>query len=202
MTDYVTLIGEMFPDASICCPTGKDPTVYADIVWHTTPIPQATLDATVLIEPHAIPEMVRETSADVSVNNTTKYVAFDVLVDDANEVEAVSNTEYLLKKKGKYDIEVHFNWKKTWALFDGHTLFEAWVQHSLNDAPYENIEHSYAKKRVYQLASGEHDYAAVFMKAEIDVVADNSEEIRIKLKTNNNNSVNEKHCSLFIKYLG
>lgn len=45
MPNYIDIIGEFFSGSEAIVPTGNDPTVYGDIVWVTTPIAQATLDA-------------------------------------------------------------------------------------------------------------------------------------------------------------
>lgn len=45
MPNYVDVISNCFPDAEIVIRAGKDPEVYGDIEWITTPIDQATLDA-------------------------------------------------------------------------------------------------------------------------------------------------------------
>jgi hypothetical protein len=45
MPNYVEIIGEAYPDAQVVVRGNKDPSVYADIEWITTPISQATLDA-------------------------------------------------------------------------------------------------------------------------------------------------------------
>lgn len=43
MPNYIEVLGGCFPDARAYC--AGDPTVYGDVVWETTPIAQATLDA-------------------------------------------------------------------------------------------------------------------------------------------------------------
>ena len=45
MPNYLEVVANCFPDAEIVLRQGKDPTVYGDIEWITTPIDQATLDA-------------------------------------------------------------------------------------------------------------------------------------------------------------
>jgi len=46
MANYLEIIGTNYPEAGAIVRNGADPTVYSNIEWITTPIPQATLDAT------------------------------------------------------------------------------------------------------------------------------------------------------------
>ena len=45
MTDYIEIISNCFPDAEVYVLDNLDPSVYANVQWITTPIDQATLDA-------------------------------------------------------------------------------------------------------------------------------------------------------------
>ena len=45
MPNYIEIVGCFYTNAEAYVPEGNDPTVYADLVWTTTPIPQAELDA-------------------------------------------------------------------------------------------------------------------------------------------------------------
>ena len=43
--NYLEIIGDCFPFSQAYVPGDKDPTIYADLVWITTPLTQAALDA-------------------------------------------------------------------------------------------------------------------------------------------------------------
>jgi len=45
MPNYIEIIGRCFDSVEASVVQGGDPTIYTDIVWSSTPIPQATLDA-------------------------------------------------------------------------------------------------------------------------------------------------------------
>lgn len=45
MPNYVDVLARFHPEAEVYLTEGKDSTVYADLTWMSTPIPQATLDA-------------------------------------------------------------------------------------------------------------------------------------------------------------
>ena len=44
-TNYIQVLGEFFPSSQATVASGADPTVYANLTWITTAIPQATLDS-------------------------------------------------------------------------------------------------------------------------------------------------------------
>lgn len=44
MPNYINIIGDNYPSVEAYVAPGNDPTVYANIVWVSTPISQATLD--------------------------------------------------------------------------------------------------------------------------------------------------------------
>ena len=43
--NYINIVGDCFPNTQAYVPAGKDPFVYTDLVWVTTQVAQATLEA-------------------------------------------------------------------------------------------------------------------------------------------------------------